>query len=81
METARKNIGSAIAEIRKEQGLTHDDIAERAIVTIEDMRNIEEGVLSPDQKTLDSIAKILRVSSKEITDRAASILTVIKKIA
>ena len=81
METNNKTIGTVIAQIRQEQGLTHDDIAERALVTVLDMQNIEEGTLSLDQKTLDSIARVLGISSEKITERARSPLAIIKKTA
>lgn len=81
METNNKNIGKAIAQVRQERKLSRDDIAERALVTVEDMRTIEEGVFSLDQKTLDSIAKVLGVSSQELITRTASPLAVVKKMA
>lgn len=70
METKGKNIGKAIAEIREEKGLSHDDVAERAIVTAQDMARIESGTLPVDEKTLQSIARVLVVTTEEIINHS-----------
>ena len=63
-----KQIGSHIAKIRKERGLTQSELAELIDVTIETISRLERGVSVPSLKTLEKISSVLNISLKNIFD-------------
>ena len=55
-------IGKFIAEKRKEQNLTQEQLAERCHVSTKHIANIEKGSMNPSYEILLAIARILPVS-------------------
>jgi transcriptional regulator with XRE-family HTH domain len=56
-----KLLGSRIAEIRKQQGLTQFELASLIGVAIETISRLERGVSIPSLKTLENIGNALNV--------------------
>ncbi len=75
-------IGKVLADIRIEKGYTQDDIAECALVTLDEVQRIEAGVLRPNKETVLSITKLLGYKdTTDILKRSHNTLTVIDKTA
>lgn len=63
-----KLLGSHIARIRKERGLTQADLAELIEVTVETISRLERGVSIPSLKTVENISNALNIPLKDIFD-------------
>ena len=63
-----KLLGSRIAEIRKQQGLTQFELASLIGVAFETISRLERGVSIPSLKTLENIGNALNVPLKELFD-------------
>ena len=59
-------IGKNIRNLRKESGMTQDELAEELNVTRQALSNWERGKTEPDIETLTKIAEILDVSVEEL---------------
>ncbi|MBR3561931.1 MAG: helix-turn-helix transcriptional regulator [Oscillospiraceae bacterium] len=56
------NIGENIRALRKEQGLTQLELAEKAGVNVQTIRSYESGKYKPKREAIQSIAKALRIT-------------------
>jgi len=61
-----------IKQLRKEQGLTQEELAERADLTAEAVTRVERGARTPTLKTLGKLAHGLGVSPGELVDVEAT---------
>ena len=64
--TVSKKVGSRIADLRKEKGLTQEKLAELAHLNRTFVGYVEKGDRNPSIKTVAKIAKVLGVSLEEI---------------
>ena len=55
-----------LSKLRKEKGLTQQEMAQRAGVGIAQMRRYEAGKSSPTLEVIKNIAKTLKISSDEL---------------
>ena len=62
----RKTVGQNLARIRKEKGLSQEDLAFECGLHRTYISGIERGVRNPTIVVLDKIAKILKVSIGEL---------------
>lgn len=60
--------GALIRELRKEKGLTQNDLAKQLHITDRAVSKWERGLCAPDISLLESLAKILRVSIVELIE-------------
>lgn len=60
-EKSRQNIGNIVRTFRKQKGLTEDQLAEKAGVSRQVLRNVESGAGNPTLATLDKIGVVLGV--------------------
>lgn len=61
-----EQLGRNLARIRKEAGLTQEQLAEKAGLTLTYIGMIEIGQRRPALKTLDKLAKVLGVKVKDL---------------
>ncbi len=61
----RKTVGKNIARIRKEKGLSQEELAFECDLHRTYISGIERGIRNPAIVNLDKIAKVLKVSVKE----------------
>lgn len=66
METLLEQIGDKIREIRKTQGMTLEDLANKADLDWSFVARIETGKAAPSLKSLYGIAKALNVSINDL---------------
>lgn len=59
------NIGYAIRKVRKEVGLTQEQLAESANISRSHLAEIESGKYSPTMKTMEAIAKACKKPVKD----------------
>ena len=59
-------LGKKIKELRKEQGLTQERLAELSCIEIPSLSNIENGKNYPNQETLAKISSALNVKPYEL---------------
>lgn len=63
-----KALGKRVAELRKANGLSQGELAEKAGYSIEFISLIERGVNAPSVAGLEKIAKALNVEVKDLFD-------------
>jgi len=63
------NIGARIRELRKESGLTLEEVAHKAGMQASNLSDIEKGKRDIRMQTLERIAKALRRSPSELYER------------
>jgi transcriptional regulator with XRE-family HTH domain len=63
-----KSLGRRIAEIRKSNGLTQEDLAEKSGYSVEFISLVERGLNAPSVAGLAKIAKALKVEVKDLFD-------------
>lgn len=61
-----KQLGEKIREIRKEKGLTQEELAELAKVDPKSIVEIENGKRNPTFKTINKIALALKISISDL---------------
>jgi len=74
----QKLFGERVRMLRKRQGLTQEELAEKIERTPNTVSNIETGTVSPNVETIISIAKVLEVDIAELFNVAEN-LTADKK--
>jgi transcriptional regulator with XRE-family HTH domain len=57
----KKQLGSAIREIREERGLTQGELARSADLSTSQISNIERGEFAPSLEALEKIARALKL--------------------
>lgn len=68
MVELNKLFGKRLGNLRKEKGLTQEQLSEKVGVSVEFISYLERGIHGPSFHTLDKIAKALGVSVKELFD-------------
>jgi transcriptional regulator with XRE-family HTH domain len=63
-----KVLGKRIAEIRKSNGLTQENLAEKTGYSVEFISLVERGLNAPSVAGLAKIAKALKVEVKDLFD-------------
>lgn len=66
MNTLRAKFGQRLRELRKQKGLTQEQLAEAAQISVEFLSNMERGVNAPSFETLERLAQALKVPIKEL---------------
>ena len=61
-------VGNRLREVRKEKGLTQEDVAHKAGVAVSQVGRIERGKLNPSISTIFVIALAMEVEPKELFD-------------
>lgn len=67
-KTVERTVSERVRRLRKEKGLYQHELAARAGVSAQTVRNIEAGRKEPEARTLRGIAKGLGVSFSELAD-------------
>ncbi len=67
----RDAVGAHIAELRHENGLTQQELAERAEISLETVRKLEQYARTPSLAMLDSVASALGVTAGELIEPAS----------
>jgi len=68
METMEKTTAQRVREIRKEKGLYQHELAARARLSVQTVRNVEAERHEPELPTLRKIAKALGVGLGELLE-------------
>ncbi len=68
MSTINKKLGEKIRKIRTAKRLTQEDLAYQANIDYSYLNEIESGKRNPTVKRVAGIAKVLKVSLKELFD-------------
>ena len=68
MSTRKLLLGARIKELRKRDGLSQDQLAEKVGIETKYLSRIEVGKRQPSLETLDNIADCLQVEMKELFD-------------
>lgn len=63
-----KTLGQKIAEIRKNKGLTQEELAESAKVNLRTIQRLEAGNTTPRGNTMRAICEVLEVNLEDIFD-------------
>ena len=66
MATIYEKLGTAIKKIRSKQGLTQEELAEKAKIDLTSVSEIESGMRNPSLKTIHKIALALKVQIKDL---------------
>ena len=66
--TVNKKVGRRIKQVRKELGLTQEQLAEKVNMHYTTISRIETGDSNPPVQTISKIAKALKVSTGELFD-------------
>lgn len=66
MAVIQKRVGDNIKVIRRQRGLKQEQLAEMAKMDFSSINEIENGKRNPSLKTLNKIARALKVSPKDL---------------
>jgi len=69
-ETERRHLGDVVSELRRSAGLTQEDVADRASVSLRFVRMIETGRGNPSFVTMLQIADAIGAPLSDIIRRA-----------
>lgn len=61
-------VGKKIAEIRKQKGLTQEEVSEQAKINLRTLQRIEKDETEPRGNTLNNICSVLGISIEDILD-------------
>ncbi len=64
----KNRLGTRIATLRKQQGLTQEKLAEKASYSVEFISFVERGINAPSIEGCERIANALEISLKELFD-------------
>ncbi len=62
----KQELGEKIRRIRKQRGLTQEQLAEMIDITSRNLSNIELGISFPKSETLEKILKSLRITTQDL---------------
>jgi len=68
MVTLRKRFGERLRRLRKEAGLTQEELAARAGVSVDFLSLVERGINAPSFENVEKLAKALRVLVRDLFD-------------
>ena len=77
----KKTLGMMIAELRKQQGMTQLELAEKMGVTDKAVSKWERDLSCPDINSLPTLAQILGVSVEELMQTRKNAQTPVNKVA
>lgn len=66
MATVYSKFGLQVRKLRKQRGLTQEELAEKANIDPKSIIEIENGKRNPSLKTIHKIAKVLKTSTSEL---------------
>jgi transcriptional regulator with XRE-family HTH domain len=66
MATVYSKFGQRVRILRKQQGFTQEELAEKALIDPKSIIEIENGKRNPSLKTMHKIAKVLKTSTSEL---------------
>lgn len=61
-----QKFGHHVSALRKERGITQIELAERAVLSVDAIKNIEQGRHGPTFRTIEKLALALEVPLKEL---------------
>jgi len=68
MDDLRKKFGIRLQTLRRQAGLTQEQLAEATEVSVDFISLVERGINAPSFDTLEKLAKALGVSIQELFD-------------
>lgn len=68
METLKSQFGKRLQFLRRQAGITQEQLATETGLTVESISNMERGVFGPKFDNLERIANTLNVPVKELFD-------------
>ncbi len=68
MDSLKKNFGKRLKELRKSQGLTQEQLAEKIGMDTQNLCKMENGSHFPQTKNLYKIAEVLNIEVKDLFD-------------
>jgi transcriptional regulator with XRE-family HTH domain len=68
MNNLSHSFGNNLSSIRKNKGLTQEDLAERSGISVDFLSLIERGLRAPSFSTIESLSIALDVEVKELFD-------------
>ncbi len=68
MGKLKKKFGKRLQNLRREAGITQEQLADKTGLTVESISNIERGLYGPKFENLERIAAVLKVPVKELFD-------------
>lgn len=68
MDDLRKNFGKRLKTLRRQAGLTQEELAEATEISVDFISLVERGINSPSFDNLEKLAKILGVSVRDLFD-------------
>lgn len=66
MPTLREQFGERIRALRKEAGLSQEELAAKADISVDFVSLIERGINAPSFETLETLARALNLPVKEL---------------
>ncbi len=68
MGKLKKKFGKRLQNLRREAGITQEQLADKTGLTVESISNMERGLYGPKFENLERIAAVLKVPVKELFD-------------
>ena len=68
MTILRQRFGKRVRALRKQAGLSQEELAARTDITVDFVSLIERGINAPSFETLEKLAKVLGVPVREFFD-------------
>lgn len=68
MGKLKKKFGKRLQNLRREAGITQEQLADKTGLTVESISNMERGLYGPKFENLEKIAATLRVPVKDLFD-------------
>lgn len=65
-KTTSEKLGKTIAKLRKEKGLTQEDLARKVDTARAYIAHIETGIKTPSLETMEKIAKVLKIHMSDL---------------
>lgn len=68
MSQLKVDFGKRLQQLRREKGITQEQLSNQTDLTVESISNIERGIHGPKFENLEKIALVLDVQVKELFD-------------
>lgn len=68
MATLRKRFGERLRRLRKEAGLTQEELAARAGISVDFLSLVERGINAPSFENVEKLANALQVLVRDLFD-------------
>jgi transcriptional regulator with XRE-family HTH domain len=68
MGKLKKKFGKRLQNLRREAGITQEQLADKTGLTVESISNMERGLYGPKFENLERIAAVLKVPVRELFD-------------